>query len=91
MGSSESYQNIRRCHGDAQIKLQIAELISALADAKIEAAENAERISELERLIKNKSEMFFEGRIYYRMLDGGDRDGPFCPTCYDRDNKSVRL
>ena len=32
---------------DAQIKLQIAELISALADAKIEAAENAEKIAGL--------------------------------------------
>ena len=38
---------------DAHIKLQMAELISALADAKIEAAENAEKISELNiKLIK---------------------------------------
>ncbi len=29
---------------DAKIKLQVAELISALADAKMEAAENAELI-----------------------------------------------
>lgn len=76
---------------DAQIKLQIAELISALADAKIEAAENAERISELERLLKNKSEMLFEGRLYYRILDGGNKDGPFCPTCFDKDDKGIRL
>jgi hypothetical protein len=76
---------------DAQIKLQIAELISALADAKIEAAENAERISELERQIKSKSEMLFEGRLYYRFLETGNREGPFCPTCYDKDGKTIRL
>ena len=76
---------------DAQIKLQIAELISALADAKIEAAENAEKISELESLLKNKSKMIFQGRLYYRVLDDDMKEGPFCPTCYDKDEKTVRL
>ena len=76
---------------NAQIKLQIAELISALADAKIEAAENAEKIAELSKLLKNKSEMLFEGRLYYRVLDEGSKEGPFCPTCYDKDGKTIRL
>ena len=76
---------------DAQIKLQIAELISALADAKIEAAENAEKILELEKLLKSKSEMLFEGRLYYRVLEGGRKEGPFCPTCHDKDGKAIRL
>ncbi len=76
---------------DAQIKLQIAELISALADAKIEAAENAEKIAELTQLLKSKSKMLFEGRLYYRILDEGRKEGPFCPICFDKDDKAIRL
>ena len=78
---------------DAQIKLQIAELIGALADAKIEAAENAETIAELTRQLKSKSQLTFEGRLYYRVLGEGEKEkeGPFCPTCYDKDDKAIRL
>ena len=76
---------------DAQIKLQIAELIGALADAKIEAAENAETISELTQKLKNRSEMIFTGRVYYRTVEGGENEGPFCSVCYDSDSKAIRL
>ena len=76
---------------DAQFKLQIAELIGALADAKIEAAENAEIISELTQKLKNKTEMQFTGRVYYRVLEGREKEGPFCSVCYDNDSKAIRL
>ncbi len=76
---------------DAQIKLQIAELIGALADAKIEAAENAETIAELTRQLKSKSELQFKGRVYWRDLGDNGKEGPFCPTCYDKDGKAIRL
>ncbi|MEW8388647.1 MAG: hypothetical protein AB2660_14090 [Candidatus Thiodiazotropha sp.] len=62
---------------DAHIKLQIAELISALADAKIEAAEHAEIIAELERKLNSKSELYFENGMYYRLLDDESSDGPY--------------
>jgi len=76
---------------NAQIKLQMADLISALADAKIEAAENAEKIADLERRLRAKVAMSFENGVYYRVLDGGDKEGPFCPSCHDSNSKDVRL
>ena len=76
---------------DAQIKLQMAELISALADAKIEAAENAEKIADLERRLRAKVAMSFENGMYYRVLENGDKEGPFCPSCHDSESKDVRL
>ncbi|MEZ8132049.1 hypothetical protein [Enterovibrio norvegicus] len=76
---------------DAHIKLQMAELISALADAKIEAAENAEKISELERKLSAKSTLSFENGMYYRDEEGKERDGPFCATCFDSKEKEIRL
>ncbi len=76
---------------DAHLKLQIAELISALADAKIEAAENAEKISELRNLLKAKSELkYMEGK-YFKVDESGEKDGPFCSTCYDSTSKEIRL
>ncbi len=76
---------------DAHIKLQMAELISALADAKIEAAESAEKIAELEGLLKSKQSLKFVNGMYYRELEDGEKDGPFCATCYDSTSKEIRL
>ncbi len=77
---------------DAQIKLQMAELISALADAKIEAAESAEKLAELQRQLNSRSSFTYENGLYYKVSDGSEsRDGPFCPTCYDSDAKPIRL
>ena len=76
---------------DAQIKLQMAELISALADAKIEAAENAELIFELQQQLKQKSSLTFDGTKYFKEIEKGAKDGPFCATCYDSNAKEIRL
>ncbi len=76
---------------DAHIKLQMAELISALADAKIEAAENAEKISELQRLLNAKNELKYVEGKYFRENENGEQEGPFCPTCYDATSKEIRL
>lgn len=76
---------------DANIKLQVAELIVALADARIEAAESTELIASLRTQLQSKLQLTFDGSVYYRTLENGDRDGPWCPTCYDSQNIEVRL
>lgn len=77
--------------GDAHLKLQMAELISALADAKIEAAENAEKIAELQRTLQLRSQLQFSDGKYFKELEEGTQDGPFCATCYDSTSKQIRL
>ncbi|MBT0055135.1 hypothetical protein J4H24_23175 [Vibrio alginolyticus] len=76
---------------DAHIKLQMAELISALADAKIEAAESAEKIAILENRLNAKCNFEFDGKKYFKMLPDERREGPYCPTCYDSNEKQIRL
>lgn len=76
---------------DAQIKFQVAELINALTDARIQAAESAELIASLQQQLKSKSEMRFDGSVYYRVKEGGGEDGPWCPTCYDARGLEIRL
>ena len=81
----------------AEVKLKIAELISALADAKIELAtiqgvllEKDLKIDELTKLIDQKANVTWE-KPYYWIIDGDKKDGPFCQKCYDTENKLVRL
>lgn len=81
----------------AEIKLQIAELISALADAKIEMAgvqseilEKDKTISGLQDLLDAKKNLVWESPCYW-VKEGDEKDGPFCQRCYDVDHKLVRL
>ena len=76
---------------DAHIKLQMAELISALADAKIEAADNAETIAELQNILNTKESLNFENGMYFRNSEDGNKDGPFCQQCYDSEGLLMRL
>lgn len=77
--------------GDAQIKLQVAELIGTLADLKIEAAENAELIASLQKQLNIKEALSFNGSVYFLSQENGEKDGPWCPTCYDVKQLLVRL
>jgi hypothetical protein len=76
---------------NAHIKLQIAELISALADAKIEAAENSEKIIALEKQLRSQSSMWFDGSKYFHIEEDEQQTGPFCATCFDLNRKEIRL
>lgn len=81
----------------AEIKLKIAELIGSLADAKIELAtiqgallEKDHKIEELTQLINVKATVQWE-KPYYWVVNGDEKDGPFCQKCYDTGNQLVRL
>lgn len=81
----------------AEVKLQFADLISSLADAKIEIASIREVISEKESQIidlNNKlqlKENIIWKKPYYFVEKNGDKDGPFCQKCYDSEQKLIRL
>lgn len=81
----------------AEVKLQIAELISALAEAKIEIAgiqselmKKDDIISSLNEQLTIKQKVVWD-KPYYWLVDDSDRDGPFCQRCYDVERRLVRL
>lgn len=81
----------------AETKLKLAELIGALADAKLEVAEIQElllekdkRIKELEDFQEIRNKMIWRDSVYYQKSDEGE-DGPYCPQCYDSNKKVIRL
>jgi RNA-splicing ligase RtcB len=81
----------------AEVKLKLAELIGALADAKLEVvgvqqtlAESEDRIRELQKKLDVRAQVKWDDPVYWIEMATG-RDGPFCQRCYDADEKLVRL
>lgn len=78
----------------AEIKFQMAELISTLADVKIELADVQDELREKDRKIINlKSElekretMTYDGKLYWAEND----NVAFCTVCYEKDSKYHHL
>ncbi|NAW88783.1 hypothetical protein [Photobacterium halotolerans] len=81
----------------AEIKMKLAELISALADAKLEVSDlkellvsKDEEIRKLQESQDMKKHMVWE-KPYYWNMQSGEKDGPFCQQCFNSDNKLIRL
>ena len=82
----------------AETKLKLAELVGSLADAKLEIAEIRDLIMEKDKQIKKliesqklKGKMHWKDAVYYCKTEEGEFVGPFCPQCYDSENKVIRL
>lgn len=81
----------------AEVKLQLADLISALADAKIEIANIREVVSEKETQIKQLNqklelkENIVWQKPYYVVVSDDKKDGPYCQKCYDSKQLLMRL
>ena len=81
----------------AEVKLQLADLISALAEAKIEIANIREEVSEKEAQIKElnqkldlKENIVWQDPYYFVEKDD-KKDGPYCQKCYDSKQQLIRL
>jgi len=81
----------------AETKLKLADLIGALADAKMEVigvqqtlAEAETRIRELETRLDTKAKVQWKEPSYWLETETGP-EGPFCQKCYDTEGKLVRL
>jgi hypothetical protein len=84
---------------EATHKMELADLIAALAEAKIKAAEIQElilerdqRIRELQQATDINSRLKYQAPFYWLLpLEGDQADGPFCQQCRDKDGKLIRL
>ena len=81
----------------AETKLKLAELISALADTKIQVADIRELLLQKDEEIRRmQDELKLQGDIiydkpYYWVKAAEGKDGPFCQLCYDEGQKLIRL
>ncbi len=83
----------------AELKLKLAELVSALADAKMEIAEVQEaliekdkRITELEESFQLKASLVRRHDAYYLADENGIPSGlPYCLRCWENERKARQL
>lgn len=62
----------------------------ALIDAKDEAESLKDQLKKLKEMSDLKSRLEFDGQVFW--LAAGDKwDGPFCPICWNADEKLVPL
>jgi len=81
----------------AESKMKIADLISALADAKIQISDIQQAMHEKDLLIRQlkdladaQASLLWEDPYYWR-INGDQRDGPFCQPCFDKEKTMSRL
>lgn len=87
-------QNIDLQEGILELREQLLFAKESLLNAKEEISdlkeENRKLLQELEKSKQTAStEMEFRKAAYY--VKGSKDDGPYCPRCFDSDNKKVRL
>lgn len=82
----------------AEVKLQLAELIGSLADAKMQIAEIQEALIESDKEKKElidklnlKENLTYEKPYYFKKINEQEKDGPFCQLCYDKNSQLIRL
>jgi hypothetical protein len=63
----------------------------ALAEALMEISELRLRVEDRDALRSINETLEFAEDVYWRRKNDQSFDGPFCPTCWDAQNKLVRL
>lgn len=83
----------------AELKIRMAELISALADTKIASAEIVEisrhkdaEIEKLRNLLKFKEKLIRVNEAYFEVDESGKpMGGPYCSHCWEASSKAIHL
>lgn len=82
----------------AEMKLKLADLISALADVKIEAAtvqtqllEAQEQIRNLEAAAKQRAVLVWRQPCYWLPREADGVEEPYCQPCHDNDKRLCRV
>ena len=75
---------------DLEAQEKIMELCDACVSFREESLALRERVKELEQKLSQKDKVIFETGTYW--VEGQEiRDGPYCPACYDSNDKLIRL
>ncbi len=73
-------------------RLLLAELIEKLLETKEKVLLAKEEVLALQAAAPNEPETIeFDGLIYWKILPGGKREGPFCQRCRDLEQRWIRL
>ena len=91
------YEAVRDAISLAQ-KADNVDLLRKLLEVQAESLADREKIrslseenAELRAKLRQRDGMRFEHDVYWRQLQGEEREGPYCPKCMDGDGRTARL
>lgn len=69
---------------------KLLDLREMMADIRDENLVLKETVKKLEASLEEKAKLVYEAPFYW-MIEGSNKDGPFCQKCFDSDTKKIRL
>ena len=98
IGIAKALISADRAFDKAELKLKLADLMVSLAEARTDLVQVQAQTIELgEELERTKKKLAFAGTMnfeapYYWNVAEGQRDGPYCATCWDgREHLAIHL
>ena len=73
---------------DAQAQIQ--KLQEQYLELHAENLELKQRLLEIENFAKEDESMVYEEPFFY-LVEGDEKEGPFCPKCWQKDHKKCRI
>jgi len=77
--------------GKIDLYQKIREIQEKLSEYQKKIQNLEEENKELKEKLKIKENLIFENNVYWLKRENGNKDGPFCTRCWDKDNKLIRL
>ena len=84
-GKTEAVNNL------IELQSVVLDLMQKHQEQILSNVELRERIKDLEADLAQSQNLIFAEELYWRTKEGADREGPFCPICFDKDKKVIRL
>lgn len=88
---------VDRAIAETEVKIKLVDVLDKLTDARMALATLQEEVLARDRQIRGlqekldtRAKMVYSQPAYWQEKDG-QRDGPFCPQCYDSAGKVIRL
>lgn len=97
IGIGKFLRDTDKAFEQAEFRIKMSDLVDRLVDLKEQLQTNREEnielraeVLRLKEALAKKSEVVFEVNKYWVNLNG-EKHGPYCQKCYDKDGKLIRL
>jgi hypothetical protein len=77
--------------GTIELRKQIQQLQQQIQELVDENGELRKRAREAENLLAVEQQLDFAHNAYWRVLEGGEKQGPYCSNCFDGHKKLIRM
>jgi len=102
LGSAKELKKWSDTIQDLEVKMLVSNLLSEIADIKVECAtlktesiKYEEKITELQRQLTVKESVEYDDKRYkygfYYSKEDVEKNQPYCPRCYEKDKELIHL